>query len=321
VSVEVGPTGMLVGPIAIDKDEPGVADFMRKREAKRAENELRRLLYVALTRARSELHLIANLTFDADKDEPRKPATNVLLERLWSIIEGQIQVPDGAFEQQQAAITQSDTAVGNQLKRISPTAWSGIDLRDQRQSLRQCAPTTQGWHWSVPAQDESAVGQVVHAWLERMARDGIEQWSTERLQSLLPAIERQLLRTGCTRDHLVTGVSEVLDALNNTLSSERGRWLLTVAKAQREWSLLDHRGRVSIIDLAIDQQDHWLVVDYKTTVPHDDEALSEFKQRMLRLHHEQLQRYCSQVTALDGRPARAALYFPRIDLWVEHETL
>ncbi|HLR82274.1 MAG TPA: UvrD-helicase domain-containing protein [Paenalcaligenes sp.] len=321
VSFEVGPTGILVGPIAIDKNEPGVADFMRKREAKRAENELRRLLYVALTRARSELHLIANMTFDADKGEPKKPATNVLLERLWTIIETEIQVPTAPSEQQQTAAAESDTAVGNQLKRISSQAWADLDLQAQRQALQQRKATTQSWHWSVPAQDESAVGQVAHAWLERIARDGIEHWSTERLQTLLPAIERQLMRTGCTRDYLSTGVSEVLDALNNTLNSERGRWLLTVAKAQREWSLLDHRGRVSIIDLAIDQQDHWLVVDYKTTIPHDGEELYDFKQRMLRLHQEQLQRYCSQVTALDGRPARAALYFPRIDLWVEHKSL
>src|SRR5690625_7552314 len=97
-----------------------------------------------------------------------------------------------------------------------------------------------------------------------MAREGIEQWSIERLQCLRRAIKRQLLRTGCSRDYLSAGITEVLDALSNTLSSERGRWLLTVAKAQREWSLLDHRGRVSIIDLAIDQQDHWLVVDYKS---------------------------------------------------------
>jgi len=321
VSFEIGPTGMLVGPIATGDEAPGVAHFLHQRDKKRTEHELRRLLYVALTRARSELHLIANLTFDADKGAPKAPPSNVLLHRLWPIIESHVQVPHEAPAPLPAHSTQSERAAGQPLTRISSTAWAALDLQSQYQQRRAQGDPTQGWQWSAPTQDESAVGQVAHAWLERMAREGIEQWSIERLQGLRPAIKRQLLRTGCSRDYLSAGITEVLDALSNTLSSERGRWLLTVAKAQREWSLLDHRGRVSTIDLAIDQQDHWLVVDYKTSVPHTDETLPAFKQRMQRLHQEQLQRYCSQVSALDGRPARAALYFPRVDLWIEHQAV
>jgi hypothetical protein len=38
---------------------------------------------------------------------------------------------------------------------------------------------------------------------------------------------------------------------------------------------------------------------------------------MRQRHGEQLQRYCTQVTALDGRSARAALYFPRAKAWID----
>ncbi|CFO02406.1 hypothetical protein L550_1175 [Bordetella pertussis H973] len=38
---------------------------------------------------------------------------------------------------------------------------------------------------------------------------------------------------------------------------------------------------------------------------------------MRQRHGEQLMRYCAQVTALDGRPARAALYFPRARAWID----
>jgi hypothetical protein len=31
----------------------------------------------------------------------------------------------------------------------------------------------------------------------------------------------------------------------------------------------------------------------------------------------QMERYRLAVSALDGRPVRAALYFPRADLWVD----
>ncbi|WP_152553833.1 hypothetical protein [Bordetella bronchiseptica] len=43
----------------------------------------------------------------------------------------------------------------------------------------------------------------------------------------------------------------------------------------------------------------------------------QFAIRMRQRHGEQLMRYCAQVTALDGRPARAALYFPRARAWID----
>jgi len=106
--------------------------------------------------------------------------------------------------------------------------------------------------------------------------------------------------------------------LTATLRSERGRWLLRAARAYREWSLLDISGRVSVIDLAISQESDWLVVDYKTGGPQPGEAPDAFAARMRERYRAQIERYCAHVTALDGRPARGALYFPRADIWVEY---
>src|SRR5690625_7990738 len=93
VSFEIGPTGMLVGPIATGDEAPGVAHFLHQRDKKRTEHELRRLLYVALTRARSELHLFANLTFGAEKGAPKAPPSNVLLHRRLPITETHVHAP------------------------------------------------------------------------------------------------------------------------------------------------------------------------------------------------------------------------------------
>jgi hypothetical protein len=42
---------------------------------------------------------------------------------------------------------------------------------------------------------------------------------------------------------------------------------------------------------------------------------------MLARYAKQLQGYCERVTGFDGQAARAALYFPRDDLWFEFEPL
>ena len=128
---------------------------------------------------------------------------------------------------------------------------------------------------------------------------------------------RQLSRAGVPPERVPDAAQIVQDTLLATLNSERGRWLLRVAQASREWSLRDAAGRVSVIDLAISDERGWLVVDYKTGTPWADETAEQFAQRMRQRHGEQLARYCAQVSALDGRPARGALYFPRADAWVE----
>ena len=73
-----------------------------------------------------------------------------------------------------------------------------------------------------------------------------------------------------------------------------------------------------MIDLAISQEQDWLVVDYKTGIPRNDESSNAFAQRMRERYREQIERYCAHVSALDGRPARGALYFPRADVWVDY---
>ncbi len=103
------------------------------------------------------------------------------------------------------------------------------------------------------------------------------------------------------------------------MSNERGRDLLVRMDARREWALLDTSGKVSVLDLAISLPEGWLVVDYKTGRPAPQESREEFGARMLARYAPQLTRYCEQVNALDGRQARAALYFPRDDLWFDFD--
>jgi ATP-dependent exoDNAse (exonuclease V) beta subunit len=129
-------------------------------------------------------------------------------------------------------------------------------------------------------------------------------------------IHRQLTQAGLPVSQAALAVSEVIETLVAMLTQERGRWLLSHPQSYREWTLLDAAGKISVIDLALADEQGWLVVDYKTGRPAQDEVQEHFVQRMRERYAPQLERYCQQLTALDGRSARAALYFPRDDLWV-----
>src|SRR5690606_12982649 len=145
-----------------------------------------------------------------------------------------------------------------------------------------------------------------------------DSWPVERLQQSRAVMRRQLQRAGVPASYLDDAAQSLFEAITATVQTERGRWLLGVTRAYREWSLLDVSGRVSTMDLPISKVDLGMVVYYKPGRSVVYECPDDFNARMLVRYAPQLQRYCEQVQALDGRPAQPALYFPRADLWLPY---
>lgn len=311
---EHGEDGLLMGPIkhkAQDEHDP-VSIYLAAREKKRAAYETDRLLYVALTRARQQLHLVGTLELE-DGMAIKKPAAASLLGRLWDHMPPPA-VPDLA--DLAGAGPDNGSTAGQGPRMLQRLANPG--LLDQAAPLPSLQAPGTPWQWRAESSDERLIGTVAHAWLERIGKDGADSWPVERIHASAPAFRRQLARAGLAQQALDDAALALGDTLVATLQSERGQWLLRAAKAYREWSLLDISGRVSVIDLAISQENDWLVVDYKTGQPQANEARDAFAARMRERYRAQMERYCAHVGALDGRPARGALYFPRADIWVEY---
>lgn len=297
--------GMAQASDAESKDP--MSQFIKERENQRAYYELQRLVYVAVTRARGQLHLVG--LAELNNDNEIKVEKKSLLDLLWPSVEAEFY----------AATPLAKIAKSMEQSRSAHTLLHRVAALDALPAVRpraQPAGVNQ-WQWNEEPFKEAAVGTVAHAWLERIGRDGRAQWQAERIVQSAEVIKRQLLRAGVVQNEAADAVLEVQDTLMRTLDSERGQWLLDVAKAYREWTLLDAEGRVSIIDLAISQENEWLIVDYKTAKPNPEQSDEEFLAVMRNRYAPQLRRYCEQVTAFDGRKAVAALYFPRADLWCE----
>ncbi|HUH88075.1 MAG TPA: UvrD-helicase domain-containing protein, partial [Pusillimonas sp.] len=301
---------LLLGPIkhrSSDTADP-VSVYLAEREKERAAYEADRLLYVAVTRACQELHLVGEVALD-DDGAVKAPNGSSLLGRLWPHLKHPEPPPLDELLAGEPAL---------EGRHAVPPLWrmQVQSLPDHGSDPQPSVPASP-WQWAPDTTHEAAVGTVAHAWLERLGRDGITSWTVERLRQSTPILRKQLGRAGLPAASLDDAAAVVCDTLCATISSRRGQWLLGAARAYREWSLIDATGRVSVIDLAISDEEGWLVVDYKTGTPWQDESQEAFAARMRQRHGAQLQRYCDQVRALDGRPARAALYFPRADIWLE----
>lgn len=282
--------------------------FIADREKKRAEFEMQRLLYVAVTRARHQLHLVGVVEQNVVKEE-LVVRSRSLLHLLWPQVEAAFNA--ATPEIAPVAAHRRGTAPHHQLVRVQQLT----ELPYVRP--RHVPSGSNHWQWNEEPFKEAAIGTVAHAWLERIGREGRAAWGSDRIEASTGVMRRQLLRAGFALNEVDEAVAVIRDTLLRTLSSTKGQWLLDVAKAYREWTLLDAEGRVSIIDLAISQEDQWLIVDFKTGQPHPGQSDADFLTVMKERYAAQLRRYCDQVTAFDGRQAQAALYFPRADLWCE----
>jgi len=341
---------VLLGPVKAraDAEADPLSRYLGRREKQRADYETDRLLYVAATRARERLHLVAEISAD-DAGAPARPAPASLLARLWPHLELPAGVPT---EPGSDAAPPADAIAGPPLRRIAsevlaaeplapdgpvapaPPAMASAQDRDSvPASISTAAPAMASPSapagappsgaglgvpaWRAESADEAIVGTVAHAWLARLGEEGSAALDPEALRARLPAIRRLLTRSGLPAAAADAAAGEVLETLEATLASERGRWLLSLSEARREWALLDMAGKVSVLDLALSTEAGWLVVDYKTGRPRPDEPPADFAARMRARHAAQMARYCAHLAALDGRPARAALYFPRADLWLD----
>jgi hypothetical protein len=170
--------------------------------------------------------------------------------------------------------------------------------------------------WRDTTTYDREIGILVHAWLAHIGQQGLDVWTSEAVLRQSPLIRRQLSQAGLPVTQIDQATNEVVETLVAMLTQDRGRWLLSHPQSYREWALVDATGKVSVIDLALADEQGWLVVDYKTGRPTKDETTLSFVQRMRERYAPQLERYCLQLTELDARNARAALYFPRDDLWI-----
>ena len=316
---------VLFGPVKprAETEADPVSRYLGAREARRASYEVDRLLYVAATRARKRLHLVGHLSVDEASGQVKAPPAASLLGRLWPCLD--VPVPPSLDGETAPEAEDGPEWQGEPLRRVDSAGLAQLSrLADEVVSPGFATASRGVWGeggehpaWQLEAGYDAAIGTLAHAWLARIGQDGVDAWPAAVLAERLPAMRRQLTRAGIPASQADAASEAVLETLQATLADERGLWLLSQSGARREWPLIDAAGKVSVIDLALSTEDGWLIVDYKTGRPHPGESPEAFAQRMRQRHGEQLLRYCMQVTALDGRNARAALYFPRARAWID----
>lgn len=318
--------GLLLAPIPplnSDLHEPtyhAIGEILQEKD----DFESLRLLYVAVTRAKSQLHLLGHAK--RNQNGELLPLSRSLLSVLWPTCSEEFsqnaRIADGSCQEEFAPFP---------LKRL-PLQWHPPALPEcfvaNWAITRQASAVghyRDGEVKSRLTEEGRVIGVLVHAWLERIACDGLGLWSTAALEGKLEQIKAQLNVQGVPSSRLEACAATVLSCLLNSVGSSRGRWLLSPQRDAVCELALNGLVDGQLIRATIDRtfmckDDVRWIVDYKTSRPGRKESPEMFVVNELERYRGQLKLYKSLVEELyPVSRIRTALYFPLFDGWVEAE--
>lgn len=306
-------------------DTPTPYDLLRGFERSRAQNEDKRVLYVAATRAIRRLHLLGTVTRDKQSDDPsvlKSPAISSLLAPLWPALK-------------ETFITAAhEPAPPTPLNRqLDPASFVPQLIRVMSPPpMQDTLPDT------MPVENEESahafgstleidIGILVHRYLEVIARDGLTSWHGDRIGALRPRFTQHFLTLGHETEDAATAARIVDDTLQNALLDAVSRWILdahtdadcevplsSVSASDNLPVEVDNYQRHVIDRTFIENNERW-IIDYKTVrinelQPHT--KLEAMLQAKAESYRPQMTRYATLYAheAEQGIRLRIAIFFP-----------
>jgi ATP-dependent exoDNAse (exonuclease V) beta subunit len=295
---EVEPLYAYLGRLAADEDDA----------------ELGRLLYVACTRAKTRLHLVAAPGVATDRTTQERtwktPAKGSSLAKLWHAVQGMAgSLPDAAGQPPAPALTPPPLLRLRSGTRIAPPP-EGLPNAAVAGARDDGHPP---FDWA--AETARRIGTVAHRLLSRL--HGKSAMDEAGLAALAARARADLAGAGFLDRDLDEGVHKVVETVRRTLADPRGRWIFadTHEDPRSEWGLAGVDGD-EIVHVVLDRTfvvdgERW-IVDFKTGT-HEGGDVEGFLASEAQRYRPQLERYGRLMHACEGRPVRLALYYPLID--------
>jgi ATP-dependent exoDNAse (exonuclease V) beta subunit len=309
---------------AVGADQDRLFDFLRHQVRDGAALEAERLLYVACTRAKWQLHLTATI----DRPEESAETAEIRPARIWSPRAGSLLAVLWPVVGAEFAVADSDSAMrgrsagaprGGPLSRV-PKDWApnldAAPFQDAMPPAASMREETPVFDWA--GETARRVGTLVHAELQAMDLSHIDPG---QIRSREPRFRRWLASVGVPADRLAQAAARVVEALVAVVGDPRGRWILQSSRQESREQAISGRLQGEIVRAVfdrsfVDEQGVRWVIDYKTS-QHIGGGLDEFLDREVQRYRPQLQRYAQLARRLGPEPVRLGLYFPLMRAWRE----
>ncbi|MDV6343737.1 UvrD-helicase domain-containing protein [Nitrosomonas sp. Is37] len=328
-----GQPALLLAPINAVGDEANpITTYLRQLDQIKGYREDGRLLYVAATRAKHQLHLFGHVNQPvlSDNMEIKEPPANTLLARLWPVAAAHFQAllhantlaKESAENTAQEVVIQLSSHSSKRLRLATDWKLPAPPETVKVAIAAACSIPEESIEFDWAGETARQVGTVIHRLLQHVGSIGIEHFAPQDLSRFERAGQSLLLQIGVTQSHFEQARTQLSAALKRLWQDERARWILSRqhAEARCEWALsgmrkegLDH---IVMDRTFVDATGTRWIIDYKTGthMGRDIEAFLDSEQQRYR---PQLERYAILLQQMEQRPIRLGLYFPMLGKWRE----
>lgn len=282
-------TDLLLAPLReVGDNDDKIYSYIRACDNIKSDYETMRLLYVACTRAKRQLHLLANVKTNLDEIEI--PNNKSLLHPIWPLFESEF--ADSTSKQNRES-DEREKVIKYHYRlpsnAIEPAALTHHDLPSENPVER----LSDSLHGSM----SRIIGTTVHACFENIAND-TNWWKKANIESMLIA-------RGLATSQLESCVAIVRTAVTNTLHCSKGKWILAPREiSHTEYALTiktnDELNNIILDRFFIENNEAW-IIDYKVVL---DEELNPEQ------YYPQLYRYQKALSQTLSLPIKTAVYFP-----------
>ena len=346
-------TEFLIAPLQPKGADRGKAkSWVDRVYRERESQEMRRILYVAATRAREELHFFARPVYKPQIDGSLVLAEPIgsLLATAWPALQAEVRArfeewkgDEEAARKEHAGVIESIAAVGESNLLVMPSLPQGIQIRRLPPAF-VCQNRGEDFVAQAgisSAQTESsrlysrhegglqsrALGTAVHTLLEEFARLRVglsAEAAASALAAFEPRIAAQIRGTGIERALAAQIAAQSLQLALSACHDPMGAWILAPhsdAASEVSWTgVVGGILRTVRIDrvfrggeLPLSEGMCWWIVDYKTAHA-EDLTPSEVLPELRKNFAPQLAIYAEMLRKLHGAEVqvRVGLYYPRM---------
>nr|BAW82254.1 ATP-dependent DNA helicase [Calyptogena nautilei symbiont] len=286
---EFSNRSLLLAPIRAytQLDDSRTYTYLKHVESQKNKFETMRLLYVAMTRAKHEIHLLGTL------NQSNQASSNTFLKLLAPIFQHQFdKFTLSTIENNQPPIRAPEL-----VRYVKPLEYDNL-LDESMEEM--------DFQLSVDSQYKSLLGTLLHQYYE----DGL--FSPDR-----QSISVRLVEFGVGNMDIDSYIDFIVNMLNLTKQDKHFSWLFkqrTSTKVEAEF--ISDKRSVIIDRLFIDEDILW-IIDFKTTRQANNESIAQFIQRQKIKHTQQLLSYKVVLSACYSMEIKCALYCPAVQELIE----
>ncbi len=312
-----GENDLVFAPIKSSYDiNDSIYRYLKNQESEKNSNEEIRLLYVAATRAKMQLHLLGTVKTELVEDAKQiKLPRQSFLNLLWPIVlDDFTKALYNTPEEKHEAVKLSFHYP--KLRRIKTEYFLNSNkLTQDDNHLPLLARSI-----DVELEDSLPrnIGKFIHYILYQLATENLDKLN---LQQFKNHYSSRLNNFGILSEQAESALHLAELAINNVLNDSRGRWILEQhSEACSEYALSARKDNLIqsyIIDRTfIDNEGKRWIIDFKTNL-YQTQPRDKFINEQKQIYKNQLDTYAEIYSQIETKPIHLGLYFPLFLGWCE----